>query len=169
MTAEPPARLRSCTGLAAAARARLPCSSRTATATVSTRSGGSALIARQCHHGLAELAARLDPYASLTAKTSAEAAAWAIGWLQAHDGWLLVLDDATPRSIEPVLGTLAGGRHLITSRRATGWHRVARPLPLAVLPPDAALDLLMQVISPGRRRRPGTSAAACRPNWATCR
>jgi hypothetical protein len=98
---------------------------------------------------LAELAARLDPYASLTARTSAEAAAWAIGWLQAHEGWLLVLDDATPRSIEPVLGTLTGGRHLITSRRATGWHRVARPLPLAVLPPDAALDLLMQVISPG--------------------
>ena len=100
--------------------------------------------------GLAELAARLDPYAGLTAKTSAESAAWAIGWLQAHDGWLLVLDDATPRSIEPVLGTLAGGgRHLITSRRATGWHRVARPLPLAVLDPDAALDLLMQVIGPG--------------------
>ncbi|MGH3187645.1 MAG: hypothetical protein ACRDOL_10355, partial [Streptosporangiaceae bacterium] len=89
--------------------------------------------------GLAELAARLDPYASLTAKTSAEAAAWAIGWLQANDGWLLVFDDATPRAIEPVLGTLAGGRYLITSRRATGWHRVARPLPLAVLDADAAL------------------------------
>ena len=100
--------------------------------------------------GLAELAARLDPYASLTARTSAEAAAWAVGWLQAHDGWLLVLDDAdSPRSVEPVLGALAGGRHLITSRRATGWHRVARPLPLALLPPDAALDLLMRVINPG--------------------
>jgi hypothetical protein len=99
--------------------------------------------------GLAALAARLDPYASLTAKTSAEAAAWAVAWLQAHDGWLLVLDDATPRSVESVLGTLAGGRHLITSRRATGWHRVARPLPLAVLDADSALDLLMQVIGPG--------------------
>lgn len=100
--------------------------------------------------GLAELAARLDPYANLTAKTSAEAAAWAVSWLQAHDGWLLVFDDAdSPRSIESVLGTLSGGRHLITSRRATGWHRVARPLPLALLPPDAALDLLMQVIDPG--------------------
>jgi len=100
--------------------------------------------------GLAQLAARLDPYANLTAKTSTEAAAWAVGWLQAHDGWLLVLDDAdSPRSLESVLGPLAGGRHLITSRRATGWHRVARPLPLALLPPDAALDLLMQVINPG--------------------
>jgi tetratricopeptide (TPR) repeat protein len=100
--------------------------------------------------GLAELAARLDPYANLTAKTSTEAAAWAVGWLQAHDGWLLVLDDAdSPRSLESVLGPLTGGRHLITSRRATGWHRVARPLRLALLPPDAALDLLMQVIDPG--------------------
>jgi len=100
--------------------------------------------------GLAELAARLDPYANLTAKTSTEAAAWAVGWLQAHDGWLLVLDDAdSPRILESVLGPLTGGRHLITSRRATGWHRVARPLPLALLPPDAALDLLMQVINPG--------------------
>jgi tetratricopeptide (TPR) repeat protein len=100
--------------------------------------------------GLAELAARLNPYENITAKTSAEGAAWAIGWLQAHSGWLLVFDDAdSPRSIEPVLGTLTAGRHLITSRRATGWHRTARPLPLAPLPPDAAVDLLMQIINPG--------------------
>jgi len=98
--------------------------------------------------GLAELAAGLNPYENLTAKTSAEAAAWAISWLQAHDGWLLVLDDAdSPRSIESVLGRLTDGRHLITSRRATGWHRVARPLPLATLPPDAAVDMLMQIIN----------------------
>jgi tetratricopeptide (TPR) repeat protein len=100
--------------------------------------------------GLAELAARLNPYENITAKTSAEGAAWAIGWLQAHTGWLLVFDDAdSPRSIESVLGTLAAGRHLITSRRATGWHRVARLLPLATLPPDAAVDMLMQIINPG--------------------
>jgi len=100
--------------------------------------------------GLAELAARLNPYQNLTATTSAEGAAWAIGWLQAHDGWLLVLDDAdSPRSIEPVLGTLTAGRHLITSRRATGWHRAARLLPLATLPPDDALELLMRITGPG--------------------
>jgi tetratricopeptide (TPR) repeat protein len=99
--------------------------------------------------GLAELAARLNPYENTTARTSAEAAAWAIGWLQAHTGWLLLLDDAdSPGSIEPVLGTLTTGRHLITSRRATGWHRTARPLPLATLPPDAAVELLAQVIGP---------------------
>jgi hypothetical protein len=100
--------------------------------------------------GFAELAARLDPYANMTAKTSTEAAVWAVGWLQAHDGWLLVLDDAdSPRSLESVLGPLAGGRHLITSRRATGWHRVGRPLPLAVLPRDAARDMLMRIVNPG--------------------
>jgi hypothetical protein len=100
--------------------------------------------------GLAELAARLNPYENITAKTSTEAAAWAIGWLQSHSGWLLVFDDAdSPHSIESVLGTLTAGRHLITSRRATGWHRTARTLPLATLPPDAAVDLLSQIINPG--------------------
>lgn len=100
--------------------------------------------------GLAALAERLDPYANLTAKTSAEAASWAINWLQAHDGWLIVFDDAeSPRAVESVLGTLTGGRHLITSRRATGWHRVARPLPLGTLPPDAALEMLMRIVDPG--------------------
>ncbi len=72
-----------------------------------------------------------------------------------------MFDDASPRSIESVLGTLSGGRHLITSRRATGWHRVARPLPLAVLPADAAADMLMQVIGAGDDR-PGTAAEVCR-------
>jgi hypothetical protein len=36
--------------------------------------------------GLAELAARLNPAENIAAKTSAEAAAWATGWLQAHVG-----------------------------------------------------------------------------------
>jgi tetratricopeptide (TPR) repeat protein len=99
--------------------------------------------------GLAELAARLNPYDAVM--TSAEGAKWAISWLQAHQGWLLVFDDADgPRSIESVLGALVGGRSLITTRRATGWHQVARVLPLAALPPDAAVDLLAQVIGPDR-------------------
>jgi tetratricopeptide (TPR) repeat protein len=101
-------------------------------------------------NGLAELAARLSPYENPAAKTSAEAATWAISWLQSHTGWLIVFDDAdSPHSLESVLGTLSGGRHLITSRRATGWHRVGRPLPLAVLPRDAARDMLMRIVNPG--------------------
>jgi tetratricopeptide (TPR) repeat protein len=107
-------------------------------------------------NGLAQLAARLNPYADIAGQTSAEAAAWAIGWLQSHPGWLLVFDDAdSPSGIESVLGTLSGGRHLITSRRATGWHRVARPLPLATLPADAAADMLMQITNAGDDDRAG--------------
>jgi tetratricopeptide (TPR) repeat protein len=110
---------------------------------------------------LAQLAARLNPYADIAAQTSTEAAAWAIGWLQSHPGWLLVFDDADSASgIESVLGTLSGGRHLITSRRATGWHRVARPLPLATLPPDAAADMLMQIINACDDDRAGLESLA---------
>jgi hypothetical protein len=111
--------------------------------------------------GLAQLAARLNPYTDIAGQTSAEASAWAIGWLQSHPGWLLVLDDAdSPSGIESVLGTLSGGRHLITSRRATGWHRVARPLPLATLPADAAADMLMQITNAGDDDRAGAESLA---------
>ncbi|WP_338932005.1 tetratricopeptide repeat protein [Streptomyces netropsis] len=96
---------------------------------------------------LADLAAHLDPYANLTATTSAEAAAWATGWLQSHEGWLLVLDNAeAPDDVAPVIGPLTTGQHLITSRRATGWHHLARPLALRTLDPDASADLLMRII-----------------------
>ncbi|MEV5136829.1 tetratricopeptide repeat protein [Streptomyces syringium] len=94
---------------------------------------------------LASLAAHLDPYAGLTT-TSAEAAAWATGWLQSHEGWLLVLDNAeTPDDLAPVIGRLTTGQHLITSRRATGWHHLAQPLALRTLAPDASTDLLMRI------------------------
>ncbi|MEV6777583.1 tetratricopeptide repeat protein [Streptomyces syringium] len=95
---------------------------------------------------LASLAAHLDPYAGLTATTSGEAAAWATAWLQSHEGWLLVLDNAeTPDDLAPMIGPLTTGQHLITSRRATGWHHLARPLGLRTLDPDASTDLLMRI------------------------
>lgn len=98
--------------------------------------------------GLAELAARLNPYAPPTS-TSAERADWAIRWLQTHRGWLLVFDNATsPHDLEPVLGMLTTGRHLITSRRATGWRHLAKPMPLSTLPPDASVDMLMRMVGP---------------------
>ncbi|MGY0058917.1 tetratricopeptide repeat protein [Streptomyces sp. LZ34] len=99
--------------------------------------------------GLAALATHLNPYADLTAASGVEAAAWATTWLQAHDGWLLVFDDAVaPGDLAPVLGPLTTGRHLITSRRATGWHHLARPVALDTLTPDAALELLMRITGP---------------------
>lgn len=67
--------------------------------------------------GLAALATRLcRPVA--TAGTTAEAADWAVGWLQVHRGWLLILDNVSdPDDVEPLLGQLAGGHILITTRR----------------------------------------------------
>ncbi|MBC3982085.1 tetratricopeptide repeat protein [Streptomyces sp. AC536] len=97
-------------------------------------------------HGLADLAARLAPHPHLATSTSTERAEWALSWLQAHQDWLLVLDDAaSPHDLAPVLGVTTG-RHIITSRRATGWRRLAQSLPLDSLPPDAAVELLMRTI-----------------------
>ncbi|MGW2509747.1 FxSxx-COOH system tetratricopeptide repeat protein [Streptomyces scopuliridis] len=98
-------------------------------------------------NALADLAARLNPYASLTTTSSAEGAAWALNWLQTHEGWLLIFDNAeSPGDLESVIGPLATGRHLITSRRATGWHRLAKPLALHTLPSEAAVDMLTRII-----------------------
>ncbi|MFJ2177230.1 tetratricopeptide repeat protein [Streptomyces sp. NPDC087851] len=95
---------------------------------------------------LAGLAAGLDPYGNLASASSAENATWAINWLQAHEGWLLVFDNAeSPHDLEPVIGPLSSGRHLITSRRSTGWRRLARPLVLSTLPADAAVDMLVRL------------------------
>ncbi len=92
--------------------------------------------------GLAGLAARLcRPIA--TAGTTAEAAEWAVAWLQAHHGWLLILDNVNePGDVEPLLGQLAGGHIVITTRRDAGWDRIADPIRLDVLKPGPAADLI---------------------------
>jgi hypothetical protein len=69
----------------------------------------------------------------------------ALGWLQAHPGWLLVLDDLTdPEDAAVVLDRPMPGRMLVTSRLGEGWsHRYgARVLHLDVLPEDKAVELL---------------------------
>lgn len=97
-------------------------------------------------HGLADLAVRLAPHQHVATATSTERAEWALSWLQAHEEWLLVLDDATsPRDLAPLL-SVTSGRHVITSRRTSGWRRLAQPLPLDTLPGDAAAELLMRTV-----------------------
>jgi hypothetical protein len=60
----------------------------------------------QLQAGLAGLAGRLCPAIAL-AGTTADAAGWATGWLQAHQGWLLVLDNVTePADVEALLGSV---------------------------------------------------------------
>ncbi|MFI5883706.1 FxSxx-COOH system tetratricopeptide repeat protein [Streptomyces sp. NPDC051554] len=97
---------------------------------------------------LAGLAMRLCPQWAGTAEPD-KRAAWAITWLQAHPGWLLIFDNVEdPTHLRPYLGTLAGGHHLATSRRATGWHALAPTMPLGLLPLDEAADLLCTIAFP---------------------
>ncbi|WP_327744176.1 tetratricopeptide repeat protein [Streptomyces europaeiscabiei] len=100
--------------------------------------------------GLARLTFQLCPQWAGTA-SSDERAAWAITWLQAHPGWLMIFDNVEdPKHLHAYLGTLASGHHLATSRKATGWHRVGPTMALGLLPLDEATDLLCTIAFPGR-------------------
>ncbi len=91
---------------------------------------------------LAALAARLAPTPTRMLSQD-ERAEWALAWLQWHPGWLLVFDNVEdPADLNPYLGALDGGHHLITSRRATGWPRTIHTLPLGTLHPDEAANLI---------------------------
>jgi tetratricopeptide (TPR) repeat protein len=96
----------------------------------------------QIEAGLATLAGRLWPQVPLAGTTS-DAAEWAIGWLQAHDGWLLILDNVEdPADIEPLLGQLGSGHVIVTTRIDDDWSRIADPMRLDILDADAAVELL---------------------------
>lgn len=99
---------------------------------------------------LAGITARLCPQWAQAAGTD-ERAAWAITWLQAHPDWLLIFDNVEdPAHLRPYLGTLDGGQHLATSRKATGWHAIAPAMTLGLLPTGEATDLLCTIAFPGR-------------------
>jgi tetratricopeptide (TPR) repeat protein len=96
----------------------------------------------QLQVGLAALARRLCPEIAM-AGTAADAAGWALGWLQTHKGWLLILDNVTePGDVEPLMAQLIGGHILLTTRRDTGWDEVADPIRLDVLGAEPATALL---------------------------
>ncbi|MEU5250816.1 FxSxx-COOH system tetratricopeptide repeat protein [Streptomyces longwoodensis] len=98
---------------------------------------------------LAEITQRLCPHTAQTLEPD-QRAAWAITWLQAHPDWLLIFDNVeNPEHLGPYLGTLAGGHHLATSRRATGWQALTPVVSLGLLPPDKATDLLCTIAFPG--------------------
>ncbi|MFB4303288.1 tetratricopeptide repeat protein [Actinomadura sp. NTSP31] len=102
--------------------------------------------------GLADLCRALcAPIASAAAAQAPapEAAAWALAWLAAHDRWLVVFDNAEDvTDLEPLLGRLAGGHVLVTSRRAVGWDAIGTVLRLPVLRHDDAVDLLKSLTGP---------------------
>jgi tetratricopeptide (TPR) repeat protein len=90
--------------------------------------------------GLAALAAALEPALSGFMQQS-QLRDWALQWLASHENWLVILDNvADPADVKPLLAG-AGGRFLITSRRATGWHGIAETITLDVLTHDEAVGL----------------------------
>ncbi|GAA3450536.1 tetratricopeptide repeat protein [Dactylosporangium matsuzakiense] len=93
--------------------------------------------------GLVALARRLNPGPS--AAQEIDLVDWAIGWLQTHTGWLLVLDNVETRSaVGSLIGQLDTGHIMITSRRDIGWESMAEHcLRLAPLPADASVRLLV--------------------------
>jgi tetratricopeptide (TPR) repeat protein len=94
--------------------------------------------------GLAALAGRLCPAVSM-AGTTADAAGWATGWLQAHDGWLLVVDNVEdPADMEPLLGQAGAGHVIVTTRRDTDWARLTDPVRLDILDPAPAVLVLLR-------------------------
>ena len=107
--------------------------------------------------GLAGLAVALQP--ALTGVLPLEALReGAVQWLAAHSGWLVILDNVTdPADVAPLLARASAGRYLITSRRASGWHRIAVPVRLDVLDPAEAQALLAAILD---RDRPQQADAA---------
>ncbi|MEU5664245.1 FxSxx-COOH system tetratricopeptide repeat protein [Streptomyces longwoodensis] len=91
--------------------------------------------------GLAGLASALNPvHAALPLEDAAE---WALVWLQGRSGWLVVFDNAeNPDDLSPVLGRLATGQTVITTRRDLPWRDLTEPLYLDTLTPDAAVAVL---------------------------
>ncbi|WP_371781353.1 FxSxx-COOH system tetratricopeptide repeat protein [Streptosporangium subroseum] len=107
--------------------------------------------AEQIQDGLTALAERLHPLVAL-ALTGEQAADWARGWLQAHKGWLLVLDNVEdPAHVRDLLGQLYTGHILITTRRTVRWPAGVQPIPLPLLDEHAAAELITKV---GERDRP---------------
>ncbi|MEV6159468.1 tetratricopeptide repeat protein [Nonomuraea sp. NPDC052129] len=72
-----------------------------------------------------------------------KAAGWALNWLQAHDGWLLILDNVEDLvDVRTLLAQLRNGHIVITTRRQVSWPANVTRLPLDLLTKDAATDLI---------------------------
>ncbi|GHH23204.1 NB-ARC domain-containing protein [Streptomyces lanatus] len=95
--------------------------------------------------GLADLAVALQPALRDVLSQQARSER-AVQWLAEHEGWLLVLDNvADPADVRQLLGRTTGGRFLITTRRASGWHGIAEPLSLDVLELPQAVELFERI------------------------
>lgn len=111
----------------------------------------------QIQSGLAALALRILSAIEATSSMQ-DAAQWALSWLQAHSGWLLILDDVNDLGdIESLLGQLTGGHIILTSRRDLDWWRIASPIRLDVLDSIDAVQVI--TLRTGRSAEMDTKAA----------
>jgi tetratricopeptide (TPR) repeat protein len=110
--------------------------------------------------GLADFACALQPVLAETLAVE-QLAERALQWLATHTGWLVILDNVNdPADIAPLLARPTDGRFLITSRLATGWGG-ASVLPLDILTPAEALDLLSRTMNHEGRRDMAGAAQLC--------
>ncbi|MFD7982512.1 tetratricopeptide repeat protein [Kitasatospora indigofera] len=110
--------------------------------------------------GLAELARILKP--ALGGLPEEQQAERVVQWLAGNRGWLLVLDNVEdPADIAPLLERVPRGRVLITTRRATGWHRHATTIRLGVLGEGDSVDLFVRVLTHNDPRESEGAGAVC--------
>ncbi|MGW4508440.1 tetratricopeptide repeat protein [Streptomyces sp. NPDC004436] len=132
---------------------------------VRTRSRGSpqwwitAESAEALDRGLTDFALAVRPVLRTVGMGSDELREWALQWLGSHRDWLIVLDNVhDPLDVRALLDRVGrGGRVLITSRRSTGWHRVAATVPLDVLEEREAVELFTRILG---RDGPAADGAA---------
>ncbi|WP_128432709.1 tetratricopeptide repeat protein [Streptomyces cyaneus] len=111
--------------------------------------------------GLAELACALQPgLAGLPVELQKERA---LAWLAGHGDWMLVLDNVDqPDHIGPLLDRVPGqGRILVTTRRATGWHRLTTTLRLDVFDPEESVELFTRILTHGGPRETDGARDVC--------
>ena len=81
----------------------------------------------------------------------------ALGWLEHHPGWLLILDnvddEAAVAAVARLMARLKGGRVIVTAR-ATNLPAAIRTLELDVLGEEAAVAFLLERTQERRDRRP---------------
>ncbi|MEO3811462.1 NB-ARC domain-containing protein, partial [Sphaerisporangium sp. B11E5] len=96
----------------------------------------------------AKLAAALHPPVGQLGDVD-QAAQWALTWLQAHPGWLVVLDNVNdPADVRQWLDWLTGGHVLITTRRQVYWPGTAS-IAVDVLDEKSAAELIVSVSGRG--------------------
>ncbi|MCF3130229.1 FxSxx-COOH system tetratricopeptide repeat protein [Streptomyces olivochromogenes] len=113
--------------------------------------------------GLADFAVALHPVLTSMEMGADDLRGWALSWLATHRNWLIVLDNVDdPQHVRPVIERAGhGGRFLITSRRATGWHQLSSTVPLDVLEEAEAVELFTGILTHEKQRDSTGAAEVC--------